>query len=279
MHIYLLELDNGKYYVGRTNNLTNRIEQHKNGIGSEWTKKYKFSCLLDTIETTDPYDEDKYVKKYMHLYGIDNVRGGSYSMEILYENTIKFIQTEIKGAEDQCFKCGGAHYANNCFIEKSNEYHEKFYKKFDSLKNDSDRLKFMYLSKTNGIDFSTESQPEAILGNFHYDVEYNDQTIDENTIAKAFVNCYGTMIICREGTKCSKKPMTIIDCLEDEEQGLHYTYKSNYRMYKLHKALKKMGCLNASHYNETDLYNAYKKDPHYNYPLTPGNSIWDSGFE
>ena len=63
MYIYLLELDNGKYYVGRTNNISNRIEQHKNNIGSEWTKKYKFISLVDSFETTDPYDEDKYVWK------------------------------------------------------------------------------------------------------------------------------------------------------------------------------------------------------------------------
>ena len=36
-----LQLENNKYYVGKTTNLDFRIEQHFNSSGSQWTKKYK----------------------------------------------------------------------------------------------------------------------------------------------------------------------------------------------------------------------------------------------
>ena len=36
--IYCLRLEENKYYVGKTNHIEFRLENH---IGSEWTKKYK----------------------------------------------------------------------------------------------------------------------------------------------------------------------------------------------------------------------------------------------
>lgn len=75
-YIYILKLKNNKYYIGKTNNVNNRYEQHLNGYGSSWTKKYKPLSILKKILSTSPFDEDKYVKEYMSKYGIDNVRGG-----------------------------------------------------------------------------------------------------------------------------------------------------------------------------------------------------------
>lgn len=39
--IYTLELENGKYYVGRTNVPKQRILKHFQEEGSEWTKLHK----------------------------------------------------------------------------------------------------------------------------------------------------------------------------------------------------------------------------------------------
>ena len=39
--IYVLKLHNNKYYVGKTDNPDNRIENHYKNNGSLWTKKYK----------------------------------------------------------------------------------------------------------------------------------------------------------------------------------------------------------------------------------------------
>ncbi len=114
MFIYILELENGKYYIGKTTNVAKRIQEHINQLGSSWTKKYKYVQTIETIKTDDPFDEDKYVKKYMSKYGIDNVRGGSYVLDSLTAYEIKFIERELRGASDQCFKCGGEHFVNEC---------------------------------------------------------------------------------------------------------------------------------------------------------------------
>lgn len=114
MYIYILELENGKYYIGRTNSMHNRINMHRNNNGSIWTKMHKVISIIDSFETNDPFDEDKYVKKYMKQFGINNVRGGSYSLSTLSKESIKFITQEIYGATDKCFKCGCDHFIKNC---------------------------------------------------------------------------------------------------------------------------------------------------------------------
>lgn len=34
------------FYIGVTNNMERRVKEHKNGDGSEFTSKYKLTCLV-----------------------------------------------------------------------------------------------------------------------------------------------------------------------------------------------------------------------------------------
>ena len=45
-YMYILECSNGKYYTGSTVNLEDRIAQHQNGEGANFTKKYRPVKLL-----------------------------------------------------------------------------------------------------------------------------------------------------------------------------------------------------------------------------------------
>jgi len=78
IYIYVLQLEKGKYYIGKTKNPHFRLESHFNLDGSEWKKLYKPIKILELISNCDDYDEDKYTRIYMDKYGIDNVRGGSF---------------------------------------------------------------------------------------------------------------------------------------------------------------------------------------------------------
>ena len=121
--IYALLLHSNKYYIGKTNNPNFRIENHFNSNGSEWTTKYKPITVIELIPNCDDYDEDKYTKKYMDIYGIDNVRGGSFVQFVLNDETRRILGHMNKGTHDKCFKCGGkGHYANRCEREKEWEY-------------------------------------------------------------------------------------------------------------------------------------------------------------
>lgn len=116
--IYILKLENNKYYVGKTKNILIRYKQHTYGNGSFWTKKYKPINIDKLIYDCDDFDEDKYVKIYMSIYGIDNVRGGTYIQEKLSKNTQKFIISEIRMAENKCLLCGSTdHFAKTCIYK------------------------------------------------------------------------------------------------------------------------------------------------------------------
>ena len=112
--IYVLQCEEDKYYVGKTDTNKFRIDTHFDSNGSEFTKKYKPIDIYQIIPECDKYDEDKYVKKYMDKYGIDNVRGGTYSRIELTTEEKKFIQKELWGANDLCFLCGGEHFVKDC---------------------------------------------------------------------------------------------------------------------------------------------------------------------
>jgi cellular nucleic acid-binding protein len=127
VYIYILELENKKYYVGKTTNPDFRIESHFNSNGSAWTKKYKPIRLYQLIPDCDDYDEDKYTKIYMDKYGIDNVRGGSYSQINLDENTIESLLKMNQTITNKCYLCGkSGHFAKNC--QKNDGKHDSKYK-------------------------------------------------------------------------------------------------------------------------------------------------------
>ena len=113
--IYILQLEQEKYYVGKTTNPSFRIDKHFTSNGSAWTKKYKPISILEIIQNCDDYDEDKYTIKYMEKYGINNVRGGSFCEIKLRDDNIITLNQMIKSITDKCYICGkDDHFANDC---------------------------------------------------------------------------------------------------------------------------------------------------------------------
>ncbi len=151
-YIYILALENGKYYVGRTKNVENRYNEHLNGDGSEWTKKYKPTTILKTIICESNFDEDKYVLEHMLKFGVNNVRGGIYSTINLTDEQNRHIDTSFRGAKDLCFKCGKeGHFAKNCTYSKDN------------------------VRNTNNNDFDKKSKYiEPIFNNCNDEMLYNE---------------------------------------------------------------------------------------------------------
>ena len=117
--IYVLLCEGNRYYIGKTErNIEERIEEHFRANGSYWTKKYKPLKVVETIQSNDKMDEDKYTKKYMLLYGVDKVRGGSYTEIVLPEYKLKCLQDELCTINDLCFKCKRkGHFANQCYAK------------------------------------------------------------------------------------------------------------------------------------------------------------------
>jgi len=121
-NIYVLRLEDGRYYIGKSDNVMNRYQEHLNGRGSAWTRKYKPVSLEKTIENVSSFEEDKITKEYMSKYGIDKVRGGSYVEIQLSKFHTNVIKREIWAAKDLCTRCGrSGHFIANCYAKTEEE--------------------------------------------------------------------------------------------------------------------------------------------------------------
>jgi predicted GIY-YIG superfamily endonuclease len=115
-NIYVLRLEGGRYYVGKTDNFERRKQEHLNGTASAWTKKYKPVAVEEIIRNTSPFDEDRYTKEYMSKYGMDRVSGGSYVKVELDDFQKEALNMEIWGAKNKCTQCGRAgHFVKDCY--------------------------------------------------------------------------------------------------------------------------------------------------------------------
>lgn len=112
--VYILRLEEGKYYIGKTINLDSRLAAHFGGNGAVWTKKYRPLELVEKMPG-DEVIENNYTLQYMKKYGIDNVRGGTFCQLVLPQSSITTINRIINANENKCYTCGeSGHYANNC---------------------------------------------------------------------------------------------------------------------------------------------------------------------
>lgn len=115
-YLYVLKLTENKFYVGTTRKkISERFNQHKNGIGAAWTKIYKPISIIESMSIDNMFEEDKFTKIYMNKFGIENVRGGSYAKVNLEEYQLKALKLELKSANELCYKCGKhGHFASKC---------------------------------------------------------------------------------------------------------------------------------------------------------------------
>jgi len=115
MYVYILQLEEKRFYVGTTYNPQFNMLRHFNAAGTPWTSKYAPIKIIEFIPECDKYDEDKYVRKYMTKYGIDRVRGGSFCDEVLPDAMRCMMKDMIHASETACNKCGQpGHLMKNC---------------------------------------------------------------------------------------------------------------------------------------------------------------------
>ena len=154
-NIYVLKLESGKYYIGKSDNINFRLEDHFNSNGSEWTKLFAPLSLIELIKNVSPFEEDKIVKVYMAKFGIENCRGGSYSNIKLEKLQIEFLEKEIWASTDLCIRCGrSSHFVLDCFAN-TNINKEKI-KETNSSKHK--KRKFKYYDDN---EYSTSSSSDS----------------------------------------------------------------------------------------------------------------------
>ena len=96
LYMYFISLDNDKMFLHTDfkNEYDEIMKYCENEY--EYVKQNKPKKVVFILEIFDLYDVDKYVKMFMHMFGIDETRGGSYIDVELPDYLIKTIEFEKK---------------------------------------------------------------------------------------------------------------------------------------------------------------------------------------
>ena len=130
-HVYVLELEQNKVYVGSTCSLHRRLQEHRDadwrGLGAGFTKFYRprFTHVGDvttisckTAEKARCVELTKTIQ-LMAKRGVENVRGGPYCQITLSDQTKAEIQRLIDHVKNRCFNCHASdHKRKECPIRE-----------------------------------------------------------------------------------------------------------------------------------------------------------------
>jgi hypothetical protein len=117
--VYVLELDGGYVYVGKSMDVEKRIKQHSEGVGSGFTKRFKpTGRVLDRIGTLqgegDGPERDETLRQMMRM-GSHRVRGWKYVRAKHTKAELADIECNIREMMDWCRVCGReGHFAAKC---------------------------------------------------------------------------------------------------------------------------------------------------------------------
>jgi predicted GIY-YIG superfamily endonuclease len=117
--VYILELAQGRVYVGHSCDTRRRMHQHMTGQGSAFTKAFpptgvvlpRLGCVTGSAEAAER-DE---TLRYMFLRGIQLVRGWKYTRVHMPDEEVRDAEGNIRELFDLCRRCGHpGHFITQC---------------------------------------------------------------------------------------------------------------------------------------------------------------------
>tara|TARA_B100000902_G_C27301493_1_gene913089 strand:+ start:1562 stop:2536 length:975 start_codon:yes stop_codon:yes gene_type:complete len=96
--VYALELSHKKWFIYVSSEHDIKDVYLNSQLQHEYIANHLPILSHNSTNIHDVLDIDYFVKKYMRMYGINNVRGGSYSNEILSSNTKEVLEKEINAS-------------------------------------------------------------------------------------------------------------------------------------------------------------------------------------
>jgi hypothetical protein len=116
--VYVLVLNNGKRYVGSSENIEKRVSEHKHGRGAAYTKRHGIvgqDVVITTQDGTIESWEQNETLAQMIKYGVHNVRGFQWVTDDLSPNDAHVVKTLMCGLFSLCNHCGRpGHFGADC---------------------------------------------------------------------------------------------------------------------------------------------------------------------
>ena len=117
--VYVLELEDGRVYVGSSKDIPRRISQHNAGYGSAYTKIYRPTGVqlprLGNIEGDGDAAERDETLRYMMIRGIPYVRGWKFARVDMPPEEFDEAEANIRELFDLCRRCGyKGHFCTHC---------------------------------------------------------------------------------------------------------------------------------------------------------------------
>jgi hypothetical protein len=119
--VYVLHTASGLYYVGKSQDIAARIEDHRCGLGAICVSGSKFEVITGlltsgTVADLESWERNETLQR-MRVHGIDNVRGWMFTSRApLSQDERRDVFRQICEKFDMCRRCGRVgHFADKCF--------------------------------------------------------------------------------------------------------------------------------------------------------------------